>query len=108
MNDKALYWSSMILGGLALLLILSNVLLINGNRNLQMEIGRRQTVINNNGPMDQLNKALVQALAQASVDNEDKELRELLASQGFTVKKNEKVSAASDSGDKADKSEKKK
>ncbi|MGE3623957.1 MAG: hypothetical protein AB7H77_08835 [Bdellovibrionales bacterium] len=86
MNDRVLYLGSMGLGAVALLLLVINVCLINGNRNLQGELAQRQNAINNSGNLNQLNQALVQALAQASINDNDKAARELLASQGITVK----------------------
>ena len=86
MNDKALYNGSMIFSLLALLLLVTNVCLINSNRNLQGELAQRQSAISSSGPQSQLNQALVQALAQASVNDEDKDIRDLLASQGISVK----------------------
>jgi hypothetical protein len=86
MSDKALYWGSVTFGALALLLLVANVCLINGNHNMQIELNQRQAAINNSGNMSQLNQALVQALAQAAVDNDDKDIRDLLAAQGISIK----------------------
>jgi len=86
MSDKVLYWGSMIFGGLALLCLVANVCLINSNRNLQADLAQRQAAINNAANLNQLNQALVQALAQASVNSQDKEITDLLGSQGITVK----------------------
>ena len=100
MNDKVLYWGSMAFRRSGALLLIANVCLINGNRNLQVELGQRQAAINNAGNLNQLNQALVQALAQASVNNQDKEISDLLTSQGITVKpKSGAAAAASDNGD---------
>ena len=86
MNDKVLYWGSVVLGALSLVLLVANVCVINGNRNMQIEIGQHQNIINGSMQASQLNSGLVQALAQASIENDDKEIKELLASQGITVK----------------------
>ena len=86
MSDKVLYWVSVALGALALLLLVVNVCLINGNRNLQNELSQRQAIIGNSANLSQLNQALVQALAQAAVDDDDQDVRDLLAAQGITVK----------------------
>jgi hypothetical protein len=100
MNDRVLYWGSVVLGGLALLLLVANVCLIDGNRNLQSEIGRRQGLIGASGTMSQLNQNLVQALAQTAVEDNDQEARDLLAGQGITVR------AKGEKADKAEKTEK--
>jgi hypothetical protein len=86
MSDKVWYWVSMVFGGLALLFLVANVCLINSNRNLQTDLAQRQNAINNAPNLNQLNQALVQALAQASVNNQDKEIGDLLNSQGITIK----------------------
>jgi hypothetical protein len=78
----------MILSALALLMLVTNVCLINSNRNMQTDLGQRQAVINNSGAQSQLNQALVQALAQSAVSDDDKSLRDLLQSQGISIKKN--------------------
>jgi len=101
MNDKVLYGGSMVLGALALIILVANVCLINGNRNLQTTLAQRQTFINNAPGMNQINQALVQALAQASVNDEDKDIRDLLAAQGITVK------PKGDKGEKIEKEKKK-
>ena len=86
MSDKTLYWASVTLGALALLLLVANVCLISGNRSMQDQLSLRQTTINNSVTLNQLNQGLVQALAQAAVNDDDKEARDLLASQGITIK----------------------
>ncbi len=95
MSDKVLYWGSVVLGALALLLLVTNVCMINGNRAMQDELGQRQAAISNSSSLSQLNQGLVQALAQAAVDAHDQEIRELLTAQGITIK-NQKAAAAAD------------
>ncbi len=86
MDDKAAYWASVGLSALALLLLITNVALVNSNRNLQTEASQRQNTINNAVNLSQLNSSLVQALADASIKDNDKDIRDLLASQGITIK----------------------
>lgn len=87
MDDKMVYWASVSLGVLALILLVSNIGFIISNRAMQAEYGARQTTINNGLSMSQLNQSIVQALAQAAIDNDDKDVRDLLSSQGITVSK---------------------
>jgi hypothetical protein len=94
MNDKVFYWGSVVLGSLAVLLLVANVCLIDGNRSLQAEIGRRQGLIGNSVNLSNLNQSLVQALAQIAVDDNDQDVRELLAGQGITIKKKADAPAA--------------
>lgn len=86
MDDKAAYWASVGLSAVALLLLVANVALVNSNRNLQGEVNQRAGMINSGVNLSQLNQSLVQALADATVKNDDKEIRDLLASQGITIK----------------------
>jgi len=91
MTDKIMYWASVLFSALALLLLVANSALINGNRNLQDEIGRRQASINMAQNLTPLNQNLAQALAESAVKNNDKQISDLLASQGITIKKPENV-----------------
>jgi hypothetical protein len=86
MDEKLAYWSSVVLGALALLVLVLNVSMINGNRNLQAEVNQRQATINNGLKLGQINQALVQALAEAAVRGNDEDARNLLATQGIGVK----------------------
>ena len=95
MADKVMYWMSVIFCVLALLLLIANTTLVNGNRTLQEEVTTRQSTINAATNLSQLNQNLAQALAELAVTKEDEGIRELLASQGITVKKNEKKESAS-------------
>ncbi len=88
MADRMIYWMSVALSAVALVLLLINVSLINGNRNLQDEIAKRQATINNGITMSQLDQSLAQALAQASVSSNNQDIRQLLAGQGITIKNN--------------------
>jgi len=90
MDEKTTYWASIVLGAFALVLLVINVSLINGNRHMQDEINQRQSVINGGVTLSQVNKGLVQALADVSVKNGDTEVRDLLAAQGITIKPNSK------------------
>ncbi len=96
MDEKTTYWASVVFGALALVLLVINISLINGNRHMQDDINQRQAVINSGVTLSQVNKGLVQALADATVKNGDGEVRELLAAQGITIKstKSEKTDDA--------------
>ncbi|MDP9127135.1 MAG: hypothetical protein M3N08_02585 [Pseudomonadota bacterium] len=85
MDEKTTYWASIALGAVALVLLVINMSLINGNRHLQEEISQRQAAINSGVTLNQVNKGLVQALAEIAVKNSDTEARGLLAAQGITI-----------------------
>jgi len=85
MTDKILYWATTVSSCLALLLFVTNTSLINGNMDLQADIGQRQLVINTAQNVLPLNQQLSNALYDASVKTNDSKIRELLTSQGFTL-----------------------
>lgn len=97
MTDKILYWSSVAFGLLALLLFIANTGMMSGNRAMQADIGNRQMAIEGAVRLTPLNQQLVQALGEASIKNDNKEVADLLASQGITVKKTEKAAKADES-----------
>ncbi len=83
-----MYWATVVCSSLALLFMLANVSLINGNQKLQAELNNRQLVVNTASRVLPLNQQLSQALYQASVNKKDGEkIRELLTSQGFVLPK---------------------
>jgi hypothetical protein len=88
MDEKVTYWASVVLSALALALLIVNVAMVDSNRHLQDEVNQRQAVIQRGLTMSQVNQNLVQALAQASFKDNDSGMRQLLSSQGITVKNN--------------------
>jgi hypothetical protein len=99
MTEKILYWTSVAGAFVALLLLIGNIILISGNRQMQEEVGRRQAIIGNAGNLSNLNQSLAQALAEVAVKGKDSQIRDLLAAQGITVReqpvKSDEPSAAS-------------
>jgi hypothetical protein len=85
MNEKVLYTTSMVLGALALIFLIANVLLIDSNRDMQQQVLDRQAKLNNGATIGQLNQNLAQALAQTAVKNDDDQIRALLKTQGITI-----------------------
>ena len=90
MTDKILYWASVLLSGFALLLFVTDTALISGNRSLQGEVNTRQASIDQAQRLTPLNQNLAQALAESSVKNNDKDIQELLSSQGIQVRNPDK------------------
>lgn len=91
MSDKIMYWMSVLFGGLSLLLFIADTALISGNRQLQSEVAARQTEIDKATRLTPLNQNLAQALAEAAVKSNDKDIRDLLASQGIEIRKPDKA-----------------
>jgi len=85
MDEKTAYWASVVLGAMALLLLIVNMCLINGNRRMQEEINQRQATINGGVTLNQIDNFLVKLLADSAVKNNDSDTRNLLAEQGLTI-----------------------
>lgn len=85
MSEKLAYWASVICSISALVLLVLNAALINGDRHLQQSIAVRQDTINQGIALSRANQRLTQALAEAAVKNNDTAMRDLLVSQGITI-----------------------
>jgi hypothetical protein len=96
MDEKLFYWVSVVVALASLVLLVADISLVNGNRSLQEKIAERQVTIQRGGTLAQINQALVQMLAEASVKNNDADIRNLLAEQGITVKPKTADKAADD------------
>lgn len=85
MCEKILYWTSTTLGVLSLAVLVANVSVDGMNQRLQKEASQRQASIMKANGMGQVNQGLAQALAEAAVKKNDREIRSLLKSQGITL-----------------------
>ena len=70
---------------LALVLVIANSILVLDNESRQAEVNQRQQFINQSVQLARISQSLVTALAQTAVKNDDKDIREMLASSGFTI-----------------------
>jgi len=86
MNEKLPYWGSLFFSATAIILLVVNISLSNNNRTLQTDVTQRQTQINGGQALSQVNQSLVQAMAEASLKNNNTQLHELLTAQGITLK----------------------
>ena len=96
MNEKLPYCGAVLFSSIALVLLVINVSLATVNRAAQMEINQRQATIATGQQLSQLNQGLVQMMAEAALKNNNTQMRDLLTSQGFTLK-NEPASTAKSS-----------
>jgi cell division protein FtsI/penicillin-binding protein 2 len=80
-----LYRVTIGLSGLAIVLVLVYISLVQDNRAVQTEVNRRQQFINQSIQLGRISDALIRALAAAVVNSKDDKLRELLAQNGITV-----------------------
>jgi ABC-type transport system involved in cytochrome bd biosynthesis fused ATPase/permease subunit len=72
-------------GALTLVLVIVNAVLFLGNRSSQLEVNNRQQYVQQSVQLEGLYREIVKALADLSVKNNDKQIRDMLASQGITV-----------------------
>ena len=86
MVEKLSYWASLLLGSIAVVLLVVNVSVANANRTLQADVAQRQNIINSGQTLSQINQGLVQAMAEAALKNNNTQLRDLLSTQGVTLK----------------------
>jgi len=80
-----LYWVTVGLSGLTLLLVIVYIILVQDNRSVQAELNQRQQFINQSVQLGRVNDVLIRALAAAAVGNKDDKLRDLLAQNGITI-----------------------
>jgi predicted Zn-dependent protease len=86
MKEKLPYWASILFSTVALVLLFVNIAITNANRALQIDVAQRQNTIVGGQQLAQVNQGLVQALAEAAFKNNDTQMRDLLATQGITLK----------------------
>ncbi len=86
MKEKLAYQASVFFSVVAVVLLVVNVSLANVNRSKQNDIAKRQNDITSGQTLAQLNQGLVRAIADQSIKNNDSQLRDLLTSQGITLK----------------------
>lgn len=70
---------------LTLLLVIVNAVLFLGNRSTQIEVNSRQQYVQQSIQLEGLYREIVRALADLSIKNDDKQIRDMLASQGISV-----------------------
>lgn len=80
-----LYRVTVGVSGLAIVLVLVYISLVQDNRAVQAEVNRRQQFINQSIQLGRISDALIRALAAAVVNSKDDKLRDLLAQNGITV-----------------------
>src|SRR5215813_14329300 len=83
--ERWLYWVTVGLSALALVLVVAYIVLVQDNRRVQVDVNRRQQFINQSMQLGRVNEALIRALAAAAVSNKDDKLRDLLADNGITI-----------------------
>ncbi len=80
-----LVWTATGLAVLALLLVVADGALAWANLGARAETEGRQQYINQSVQLARINQALVNALAQAAMKDDDHDIRALLAANGITI-----------------------
>ena len=83
-----------LLGASALVLVLSNALLFTQNRNAQGTLSQRQQFIQQTVPLEGLYRDIAKALAEMAVKGNDRQVLDMLATQGLSVTVNGTAGAA--------------
>jgi hypothetical protein len=79
-----LYWLSVILGSLSLLLVICDFGLSWYNQGIQAEVNQRQQFLNQTAQLKGVFDTLVRSLAIAAINGKDDKVRAMLAEQGIT------------------------
>ena len=85
MLKKWEFWFLTGVGAVTLVLVLANATLFLTNRSTQIDANSRQQFIQQSIQLETLYREIVKALADLSVKNNDKQLKDMLTSQGITV-----------------------
>ncbi len=95
-EGSGLPWTTVI-AATALLLVLANLLLTAGNRELRNEANERQQFINQSIRLNRLNSQLIRSLANLAAQNNDEQIRSLLSANGvsFTINDRRRQTAES-------------
>lgn len=94
MLKKWEYWFLTAVGAVTLVLVIVNCALFLGNRGTQMEVNSRQQFIQQSIQLEQLYRELLKGLADLSIKNNDRQIRDLLSSQGITINASPQPGAA--------------
>ena len=84
---------AIVLGGLSLVGIVANGLLVLSNQKSEAEVQGRQQFPTQTAQINQVSNALVQTLGAAAVNGKDSEIQALLTEFGITVTANPSVPA---------------
>jgi hypothetical protein len=84
-SGTAMYWVSVVLGALAVVLVLVNFVLLSNNQTIQAQVSQRQQFINQSSQLSRVSDLLIRSLASEAVDKNDDKVRDMLAQQGITL-----------------------
>lgn len=85
MNRSYLGWISTAFATVALGLVVVNIVLASGNREMQRQANQRQQFINQSIQLGAVHNQLVTALGTLAAQTNDADIRNMLASHGVTI-----------------------
>ena len=85
MLKKWEFWFLTAVGALTLVLVVVNASLFLANRSTQIDINSRQQFVQQSIQLEGLYREIVKALADLSIKNGDKQIKDMLSAQGITV-----------------------
>ena len=85
MTQRWRFWLLNALGGIALVLVIANMVLYHGNREAQQAFATRAEFIQRSRQIEPLYRDIVRALAELAAKEKDEQIRQLLGSQGINV-----------------------
>jgi len=83
-----------ILSSLVLLLVLINIFIGLGNQSIQAEVSERQQVIAQTIQLENLNRQLINVLANLALKTNDEQLKKVLAASGIDLSSANETPAA--------------
>jgi hypothetical protein len=84
-SGAAMYWVSVVLGALTVVLVLVNFGLLSNNQAIQAQVNQRQQYINQSAQLSRVSDLLIRTLATEAVNKNDDKVRDMLAAQGVTL-----------------------
>lgn len=96
MLKRSQYLITLVIAGIAAVLVVTNMVIFLANRTTQGEVQTRAQYIQQTAQMEVLYRELVKALADLSVKNQDIQLRDMLAAHGITLTPNRPPDQGSD------------
>ena len=78
-------WTLVVLSGVTLILVVTDIFVAERNRSFQMEVNQRQQFINQSIQLGRVRETLIRSVAQTAMADNDDKLRDLLSQYGITI-----------------------
>jgi hypothetical protein len=84
-SGTAIYWVSVVLGVVTVVLVIANFALLSNNQAIQAQVNQRQQFINQSAQLSRVSDLLIRTLASEAVSKNDDKVRDMLAAQGVQL-----------------------